>query len=92
MSTSHEFISFKILLQENEQLIEEKQATLLDLVTKMVKGSKNTEFLISLRCTEVTDKDTIKKLLMILLENVDFKVSLCKRFEKTNFYWIFIKE
>lgn len=49
---------------------------LLDLVQKMVKESKNTEFLISLRCTEVTDKDTIRKLLLILLENVDFKVSL----------------
>lgn len=77
LSSSYEFISFSILFQDNEQLIEKKQAMLLDLVTKMVEGSKNTEFLISLRCTEVTDKDTIKKLLMILLENVDFKVSFC---------------
>lgn len=64
------------LLQDNEQLIEEKQLMLLELVKKMVEGSKNTEFLISLRCTEVTDKDTIQKLLLILLEKVDFKVCL----------------
>lgn len=63
---------------------------LIDLVTKMVKGSKNTEFLISLRCTEVTDKETIKELLIILLENVDFKVISCKLCEKTNFHLFFI--
>ncbi|KAJ6638667.1 Kinetochore-associated protein 1 [Pseudolycoriella hygida] len=54
---------------------EEKQSLLLDLVKKMVKTCKNTKFLISLRCSEVTDKETIRKLLSILLENVDFKKS-----------------
>lgn len=51
---------------------------LLDLVQEMVKGSNNTEFLVSLRNTEVTDKDAIRKLLLILVKNVDFKVSLFK--------------
>ncbi|KAG4074366.1 hypothetical protein HA402_008775 [Bradysia odoriphaga] len=55
-----------------QELIDEKQAMLLDLVKKMVDGNKNTEFLISLRCTEVTDKETIQKILLLLLENVDF--------------------
>lgn len=68
----------ELSFQENYRLIEEKQVMLLDLVKKLVKESKNTEFLISLRCTEVTDKDTIKKLLLILLENVDFKVRVKK--------------
>lgn len=64
---------FEISFQEKLQLIEEKQAMLLDLVTKMVQDSNNAEFLISLRNTEVTDKEIIQKLLVNLLENVDFK-------------------
>lgn len=60
----------------NQELIDEKQAMLLDLVKKMVVEGKNNDFLMSLRCIEVTDKETIQKILLILLEHVDFTVSL----------------
>lgn len=62
------------LFQDNVKLITEKQTTVLELVKQMAKEAENTQFLLTLRCTDVTYKDTIQKLLLILLENVNFKV------------------